>query len=369
MEVHKIYIEQNVILNWSHSNKKRYIDLGYIFSCIGQEFSVNARDLPKHSKMKIDVKCDHCNESYKLSYAQIIRASNHICSAECKFKFGKTELECYTCQRKIFKNNTQIKNSKTDHHFCSNKCVGKFNSGTRSQNLTKNCLICNKKFPVKLSTMKTQITCSRRCQGKWQSQFRIGENSSNFKGGNVVKVCKECNQEYETRRYHSEGSSFCSVDCRKLYWIKHVITKDSFKQSKYEGISRYRQKEISETKPERMVREWLEANNISFKQEQGFFHRYYADFYIPDTNIVIEVNGDYWHANPTIYGEGHDQIPLSNSQIEQIAKDKKKLEDFIKYGFQVIVLWEKDIYEDCNKLLKNNVLTLIPRNDYTQDIC
>jgi G:T-mismatch repair DNA endonuclease (very short patch repair protein) len=62
-------------------------------------------------------------------------------------------------------------------------------------------------------------------------------------------------------------------------------------------------------------------------------------------NILIEVNGDFWHANPKIY-KAKDILPHPNKEVlaETLwKKDKKKNILAIKNGFQVLTLWELDI--------------------------
>jgi len=51
----------------------------------------------------------------------------------------------------------------------------------------------------------------------------------------------------------------------------------------------------NESKGEKVVREYLEENNIIFNQEYRFsnFKRYSFDFYIEDSNLVIEYDGEY----------------------------------------------------------------------------
>jgi very-short-patch-repair endonuclease len=40
----------------------------------------------------------------------------------------------------------------------------------------------------------------------------------------------------------------------------------------------------------------LEEAGVSY-EPQVRFGRYVADFYLPETNVVIEVDGVYWHPN------------------------------------------------------------------------
>lgn len=75
---------------------------------------------------------------------------------------------------------------------------------------------------------------------------------------------------------------------------------------------------------------------------------------MPSYNLAIEVQGDYWHANPTIFRE-----KLTNTQYDRINKDKRK-HTYLKnqYNFEILYLWECDIVSDaelCAKLIQKYI--------------
>jgi len=98
------------------------------------------------------------------------------------------------------------------------------------------------------------------------------------------------------------------------------------------------------SKLEIRVRDILTRLNISFTPQYPINHRTY-DIKIDNTNILIEVNGDFWHANPRKY-KGSDILPFPNKEViaESLwGKDEKKLNIALKNGFKVLPLWEMDI--------------------------
>ena len=74
-----------------------------------------------------------------------------------------------------------------------------------------------------------------------------------------------------------------------------------------------------------------------------YFHRY--DIRISNTKILLEVNGDFWHANPEIYKED-DILNFSETNKPRAKdiwkKDQKNAEIANKNGFKVLYLWEKE---------------------------
>lgn len=76
----------------------------------------------------------------------------------------------------------------------------------------------------------------------------------------------------------------------------------------------------------------------------------YYVFDIKHKDVIIEFNGDYWHANPKIYSE-NDLI--RNRKAKDIWEmDKKKLELAKSHGFRVKVVWESDYISNRGKVIK-----------------
>lgn len=363
---------QHIKIKWGTKNKKWYTEKDYHFTNYGDELLVRAEDLMKTSNAKVILICDICGtEEFLTTFYNYSKAKSKEYHCEsCVKTRNSITVDCYSCGQQFISTKTAQNKSKSGYLFCSNKCVGAYNAIYKKTSIEKTCVICNEKYEVKPSIAKNSVTCSTQCQAKWQSTYLIGKNANNFKGGNRIKTCEHCNEEYECNSpYQVNHRRFCSVICKENHWIENTLTSSQFIQNRYEGNLTYRtsiQFSKKETKPERMVREWLEQNNEYFKQEQGFFRKYFADFYFPAERAVIEVMGDYWHGNPLKYGEG--KMPLSEQQVKQIEKDKTKKLDFEKHNFIYVELWENDIYEDVNKVMNEAMLKIYPRNDYTPNI-
>jgi G:T-mismatch repair DNA endonuclease (very short patch repair protein) len=86
------------------------------------------------------------------------------------------------------------------------------------------------------------------------------------------------------------------------------------------------------------IEQYLKDNGIDYIPQHRV-GRFTVDFFIPEKNVVIEANGDFWHANPEIYGEG----PLYKIQSQAVEKDKRKLARLDADGYNVIVVWENDL--------------------------
>jgi len=105
-------------------------------------------------------------------------------------------------------------------------------------------------------------------------------------------------------------------------------------------------------KTETIISEVLNKLNISYIHQYWIKRRSY-DFKILDTNILIEVNGDFWHGNPCIYNKDdiiyHPFKSVKAKDLWKKDKDKKILAE--NKGYRLIYIWEKELKENKNNLL------------------
>jgi len=99
------------------------------------------------------------------------------------------------------------------------------------------------------------------------------------------------------------------------------------------------------TKIERKIAKELTKRKIPYIAQYTIDRRFVCDFVIPSLNIVIECDGDYWHANPKIY----DIKKLDKRQKEKVERDKIKDKRLKELGWRVVRFFESDI----NKSPKN----------------
>lgn len=107
------------------------------------------------------------------------------------------------------------------------------------------------------------------------------------------------------------------------------------------------------SKPERIMREILEGNGIQYTYQHelsGFFY----DFHIHGTNILIEVDGDFWHCKPCSPYE----IPKMPEQVKNVTNDKKKTAIAYANGYTLLRFWESDIQENRLSVVKRLVENL-----------
>ena len=88
---------------------------------------------------------------------------------------------------------------------------------------------------------------------------------------------------------------------------------------------------------------WIDRNSYDFKIQK---------------NIILEINGDYWHANPNKY-KLNDKILYPKDGFKTAKnvweKDRLKKEKAEKYGYNVFYLWE----DEMKKMTDDDILNYI----------
>lgn len=93
------------------------------------------------------------------------------------------------------------------------------------------------------------------------------------------------------------------------------------------------------SKIEVLVEGWLSASGVAFESQVV------VDFYVVDFKIgrkIVECHGDYWHANPEVYA---DPVRWHQAQRANVRRDKSKMTFLTNRKYEVLVLWERDLYK------------------------
>ena len=116
---------------------------------------------------------------------------------------------------------------------------------------------------------------------------------------------------------------------------------------------------------ENYIKELLNKYNIPYIFNE-YLGNYKPDFQIIDANILIEVNGDYYHCNPYIYADG----PENEIQIKHVLRDYYKKCYYVSKGYSIIEIWEYDINHNfllVEKKIKQLTAVLGQNSQKTQD--
>jgi very-short-patch-repair endonuclease len=131
--------------------------------------------------------------------------------------------------------------------------------------------------------------------------------------------------------------------------VHSQATKDKMSNTAIENI--IKQGKVKRSKLEYKFETLLELLEINFT------HSYYIketrkiyDFYLPDQNILIEVDGDFWHCNPI-----NHPTPVCKSQEINLINDEFKNKWAKDNGYKLLRFWEDDINNNI-KSVKQTLL-------------
>jgi G:T-mismatch repair DNA endonuclease (very short patch repair protein) len=143
---------------------------------------------------------------------------------------------------------------------------------------------------------------------------------------NEKNKCVKC----MSKSFIGEGNHF--------YGKKH--TKESLEKIT-KTLTKYPRKFSSSSKPEKIIEDIIKNLDIDVKRTYRI-NEYVCDIFIPQLNLIIEYNGDYWHCNPKKYVPEYFH-PHKKKTSQQIwDEDNLRIDNIIKYGYNLEVVWESD---------------------------
>ena len=199
-----------------------------------------------------------------------------------------------------------------------------------------------------------------------------GENNPRY-SGKVTVLCDYCKKPIQKKpsllkHTNAEGKThnFCNIECyskfRKMYYIGDKLYNtgktmdESFCNKVRENTLIQYQNGIlnRQTIPQKKVNSILDEFGIKYTNEK-IFKYYSVDNYLDDYNLVIEVMGDYFHANPNKY----NYSDLDKIQLKDVVRDKSKHTYIARYHqIEVLYLWENEINfypELCKRLISKYI--------------
>ena len=294
--------------------------------------------------------CPQCGKEFSCTKSN----EKKYCSKECfnKSKQTGTFIKCDNCRKKFYRRKYHIKKKKNkgQNSFCCIRCQKEYLHKQTFE--VRKCEVCGREFEV--SKLSTQRFCSDECQIKWQT-IQTKELNPKFKS--ILVPCTYCGKEHYVKPYkfNQQDNFFCSTKCRQEWYANVYSQQEEWKESSRKRILKQFQdnKFATETIPQKIVNNILNEIGINYVREKSF--EYYAvDNYLLDYNLIIEVQGDFWHANPLKFTSN-----LTEIQYNRISRDKSKHSYFKnQYNIDILYLWETDLLkhkEMCVELIKEYI--------------
>jgi very-short-patch-repair endonuclease len=169
--------------------------------------------------------------------------------------------------------------------------------------------------PSDWSQEKRDAATSKLKQTIHEKGLLKGKNNPRWNGGLRTVNCVVCGNQSQVMPYVykqiTEGtrSPCCSRECATSFSRRHI--------------------KASKTSIEIKMAEELKNRQIEYIEQYNLGDKFTLDFFLPEFNIVIECDGNYWHTLP-----------------EVVKRDKSKNAYVKACGFSLYRFWESEINKD-----------------------
>lgn len=376
---------QTVKTSWNPTTRKWYEDKGYVFTAYRQPLFVAVEDLPLKSTVKVKIKCDYCGDIVEKPYSKYIKdmetSGKNACSNCAGKKLHESLLEKNNSYQKFVdicgKNGYEVISSREEYNnaktyltiscpkhgiqkttydramkgrFCpicghengAKKITSDINDVIDAISSKNNNMLLNPEEYVNCTINNLKIKCGI-CGNIWTTSYASIRNSSGY--------CPECGKEkcHEHKRKDKNdvkriiesinGNILLNPEDYKTAKLLNLKIKcglcgniftTSFSNYVYFHVDRCPVCTKKESKGERIIREFLDKNNLTFDQEKRFEdckdkRSLPFDFYLEDINTCIEFDGPH-HYNP-IY---NDLKHFEDTQRHDNIKNKYCIDNNIK---------------------------------------
>lgn len=274
---------------------------------------------------KVQQTCRICD--FKISHNKQGRFTSHLKNEHnlklndylIQFFYDKKQLICgYELCEKQVRLRRGIPND-----YCSLSCSGK--------GKPLKCEICLTKFDGKNRNTKT---CSEHCAkilrskntSNWHNQMTEEDKLKHFE--NIISKTAVTRRKNNTPSWNSGK--------------KGIYSEETIEKIRNATLRQLESEIYRKTRIEVRVEKFLIEKNIPY-QYSFIINKVQFDFYLKESNILIECDGDYWHANPKFYP---DESKWYHTQKRIREKDLMKNEIAKQLGMTLLRFWEDDIMND-----------------------
>lgn len=302
----------------------------------------------------VERQCPVCNKTYRADPARLKHGRQTTCSPPCSYtlrgsaKKGTPVItSCGVCGERIERLPRQIKSK---HLFCSPACAYK----GRSMGLVERNVIAPYQISAETRAEQAARCRARNAQRKENGKYAQTEATKIKISAALRARARESNGAPRNRvRVNTPNRVKEPQDKKRQGWVggcpDHVRQRISLGVAR--AIAEGRIPRVSAL--EKRVGAVLATLGIQavpqfeFRDELGRFAAV-VDFYIPDKNIALEVNGTFWHADSRFYPDG----PVHDSQRRTVSRYERKKSFLSAHNIPLVEVWEFDLNVDTEAAIR-----------------
>lgn len=184
----------------------------------------------------------------------------------------------------------------------------------------------------------------------------ISTRKQKFKSGeydHVLKAVKENRKDPDLGKNISKGAKGVPKPKPEGFGVGRIQTEITRQKMSESHIENWEKGNIGRkhytSKLEDKFEEILKIINI--KYQKIFFAKSikaFYNFYLPNFNLIIEVDGDFFHSNPKFYPDG----PIYKTQIQNNLRDQEKNKWASDNNYKLLRFWEYDINNNISQVIE-----------------
>lgn len=314
------------------------------------------------------LKCEICGNEFQYVHGKGTKTCSKECTSRLKsilFSIPKNELPstiCLCCGKEIKYEKYKSLHENLIPKFCNNKCYFEYLK-THSKEVFnhskqidesheyRKCEICGNEFYTYKKSKKR--FCSNECRVKYQmtNEFKEKKNSTMMEkyGAKSVGGDKNLSLRYFKERNEKYTQLCEKSDLELLEYVSKYVLKVKCKKCGNEFITnnlsyiqydhipcKHCSNEYKDYKPALKIYQLLNENNIEYiKNDRNLIHPYELDVYIPNFNLALEINGNFWHSE--LCGKDKEyHIRKTKMCNEKGVKLIHIFEDEIEYKWNIV---------------------------------
>ena len=297
----------------------------------------------------MEKQCEMCKKKY-----QAKRNNQKYCSVECQYgsyrkpKVEKKERVCLQCGVIFLK--IPSKSNEKNGKYCSRKCKDihqkEIYIGEKNPTWGRKSSLYEKEFRINLIKELWKSQEFRESVRKGQEKFLLengywpgsDENSKEKRKKTMFDkygITHNWNGKYGERKCDLKTFEIYGKDPIRIMFDLPNLT--------------------SNTKPEKIFKSILDELKILYEPQYFIYYenkKYKIyDFFLKEKNILVEIDGDYWHGNPSIFKN------LNEQQLLTQKNDFFKNELAIKNCYKILRFWENDLKKNKD-FIKQKIMNL-----------
>lgn len=207
------------------------------------------------------------------------------------------------------------------------------------------------KFNEKKCGFRDKILAKKAAKIASTNASRLEKLSERLKSNNPSHSAQTIEKRKKTYHNKTEDEKIAIIEKRLITCNKNqsYLKRAETIVKKYGGFVNYGNKTAGHSNWHDGVKQMLIKNNIITISEKTVVNNYTSDEVNLEKKIIIELNGDFWHCNPKYYDNNYYHPFIKMTAKEIWDKDEKRISDYIKNGWRVVVIWESD---DLNEKIK-----------------